>query len=228
MKSQLIIDIMLLRHGRTDYTEKGLDLTALGEAHSREVAEKSILPWLERLQVRREDLSIITSPAARAKGTGTLISQVVGNDLGIVVCDILKPMAWRDPIRARTILGEMKKRGGYIDYETEACFADAFIFETYSEVKERWYIFFAQYVTSITHRTEMCRATVLVAHYELLCNITRDLFGVVSSETSALQHTEPIYLSLYQTDDPNLILIEGKVRDMANSRLFDMTARQFA
>ena len=94
MSSQLIIDIMTLRHGRTDYTEKGLDLTPGGEAHSREVAAKSVLPWLYSLQVRRGDLSIITSPAARAKGTGTVISQVVGNDRGIVVYDILKPMTW--------------------------------------------------------------------------------------------------------------------------------------
>ena len=87
MKSQLIVDIMALRHGRTDYTEKGLDLTEEGEAHSRQVAEKSVLPWLDTVNVRKEDLSIITSPAARAKGTGTVISQVVGNDFGIV--------AWR-------------------------------------------------------------------------------------------------------------------------------------
>ena len=218
---------MALRHGRTDYTEKGLDLTDEGEAHSREVAEKCVLPWLDALQVRRQDMSIITSPAARAKGTGTVISQVVGNDRGIVVYDILKPMAWRDATRARTILGEMKKRGGYIDYETEACFADASLFETHSEVKERWYKFFAQYVTSVLHRTEMRRATVLVAHYELLCNVTRDLFGVVSSETKALQHTEPICLSLHRTDDPNLILVEGKFRDMVNFLLYNMMTRQF-
>lgn len=227
MSSQLIIDIMALRHGKTDYTEKGLDLTEEGEAHSRQVAEKSVLPWLHSLQVRREDLSIITSPAARAKGTGTVISQVVGNDRGVVVYDILKPMAWRDQARARAILGAMKTRGGYIDYETEACFADASTFETHREVKERWCKFFAQYITSVTHRTEMRRATVLVAHYELLCNITHDLFGVVSSEATALQHTEPISLSLFRTDDANLTLVEGKFRDMANFRLFDMKARQF-
>ncbi len=218
---------MALRHGRTDYTELGLDLTVEGEAHSRQVAEKSVLPWLYSLQVQREDLSIITSPAARAKGTGTVISQVVGNHRGIVVYDILKPMAWRNSIRALAILGEMKKRGGYIDYETEKCFADASIFETHGEVKERWYKFFARYIISVTHRTEMPRATVLVAHYELLCNVAHDLFGVVSSEATALQHTEPISLSLHRTDDANLILVEGKFRDMADFRLFDMTARQF-
>lgn len=227
MNSQLIIDITLLRHGRTDYTEKGLDLTDEGEAHSRQVAEKSVLPWLDVLQVRRQDLSIITSPAARAKGTGTVISQVVGNDRGIVVYEVLKPMAWRDPVRALAILGDMKKRGGYIDYETEKCFADSSIFETHKEVKERWHKFFAQYITSLTHRTEMCRATVLVAHYELLCNVVHDLFGVVSSEATALQHTEPIFLSLHRTDDANLILVEGKFRDMANFRLFDLNHRRF-
>lgn len=218
---------MVLRHGRTDYTEKGLDLTVEGEAHSRQVAEKSVLPWLNSLQVRRENLSIITSPAARAKGTGTVISQVVGNDRGIVVCDILKPMAWRDSVRALAILGDMKKRGGYIDYETEKCFADASIFETHSEVKERWYKFFAEYIISVPHHSEMRRATVLVAHYELLCNVVHDLFGVVSSEATALQHTEPISLSLYRTDDANLTLVEGKFRDMASFRMFDMTLRQF-
>lgn len=218
---------MALRHGRTDYTEKGLDLTEEGETHSRQVAEQCILPWLDTLQVRKEDLSIITSPAARAKGTGTLISQVVGNDRGIVVYEVLRPMAWRDQARACSILGEMKKRGGYIDYETEKCFANASIFETHSEVKERWYKFFAQYITTVTHRTEMRRATVLVAHYELLCNVTHDLFGVVSSEATALQHTEPIALSLCRTDNANITLVEGKFRDMANYRLFDMTARQF-
>lgn len=227
MSSQIIIDIMALRHGKTDYTEKGLDLTEEGEAHSRQVAKQNVLPWLHTLQVRCEDLSIITSPAARAKGTGTVISEVVGNDGGIFVYDILKPMAWRDSIRARAILGAMKARGGYIDYETEACFADPSIFETHDEVKARWHKFFALYITSISHRTDMRQATVLVAHYELLCNITHDLFGIVSSEAMALQHTEPISLTLHLTDDANQVLVEGKFRDMANFRLFDMTARQF-
>lgn len=227
MNTLPIVDILLLRHGRTDYTEKGLDLTQEGEEHSRLVAKNHVLPWLDTLQVSVENLSIITSGAARAKGTATVISKTINQDRGFVVYDMLRPMGWRDPSRALAILSEMKKRGGYIDYETEPDFANPSIFETPTEVKARWYKFLAGYIASIVPEGKNRRATVLVAHYELLCNIVHDLFGIVSSEATALQHTEPVFIAIHRTKIKSTVLFEGRFRDLANFRVFDVANQRF-
>jgi hypothetical protein len=120
-------------------------------------------------------------------------------------------MIWRDPIRAAAACNGLSGKG-YINYETEPVFADPAIFETPAEVRARWYAFLSEYISS-AFEGKSAQSTILVSHYELFCNVVNDIFGIAPSESTALQHAEPIALTVYPTDHKERVCIFGLFRD---------------
>ena len=218
--------ILALRHGKTAYTDIFPDITKEGEAEVRHFAHTAVLPWITKHSIAEGKLSVIASPAPRAQGTAATILNELARPELIITERKLSPMIWRDNAAALHALGGLQGKG-YFDYETEPVFADSKIFETPEEVRLRWYGFFAEYIRSNSKSSIIPNHAILVAHYELLCNLTHDLFGIVSTEENALRHNEPIYLSISPTSTDGHVRILGQFRGKFSLATFDINLYSF-
>jgi broad specificity phosphatase PhoE len=197
------------------------DLTSEGEAHIREVASDHVVKWIFKYAIDLPQLAIISSPSPRAQYTASLVAEVLAYKASVVIHDELQPMIRRDPDRVLAAYKGLSGKG-YIDYEKEPVFADPTIFETPAEVRERWYSFFGEYISS-AFEGKSAQSTILVSHYELFCNVVNDIFGIAPSEGTALQHGEPISLSVYPTDHKERVNIFGLFRGKITTVNFDLS-----
>lgn len=214
------LHLLCVRHGKTNYTGVFPDLTDEGMEHVRSVANNQIPEWIKTFNVPNNRFAIISSPAPRAYGTASVIAEELGDTNPIIIRDELGPIIWKDAERCKIALKGLSGVG-YIDYETEQVFANPKLFETPSEVRTRFYSFFAHYINTAFDAPQPLHG-ILVSHYESLCNITRDMFGIVASEMTALQHVEPIALSVSLTNNPRNVYIVGVFRDRRAHVLFDL------
>ena len=218
------LELLCVRHGKTNYTGIFPDLTNEGMEHARSVANTDITQWMTQHRITNEQLVIISSPAPRAHGTASIISGEIGNTTPIFIRDEIDAMMWRDKERCLSACKGFSGKG-YIDYETEPVFADSELFETPDEVRARWYNFFARHINVALDAPEP-RHSILVSHYEVFCNITKDMFNVIASEKTALQYVEPIALSVALTNDPRYVYIAGTFREQKSHSLFDLVGQR--
>jgi len=212
----LLLQFLCLRHGQTQYTGAFPDLTGEGIAHMKKVGKTIIRPWIRTRQALSGRLQVISSTAVRALGSAHTAMVHINWRQGVDLVEEIGPMAWRDEALCQQALKGLVGRG-YIDYETEPVFADASLFETPTEMRQRSFKFFADYVRD---RWVLIRCCILFSHYEFLCPWTNELFGIVPSEETALKHGEHFELSFYQVNDSTM-LIRGTFRGEKKEALFD-------
>lgn len=222
---KVILSFLCLRHGKTRYTGILPDLTEEGIAEVRSVALKHVGPWMDAERAAGRNPVIEASPAPRAHGTALVVAESLQLRRRVRLCEDLNSLAWRDPARARAACQGLSGKG-YIDYETEPVFADASIFETPSEVRDRWYQFLAKRIM-IARRSPSRRSAAVVSHYEVFCNPTRDLFGIVATESTALQYAEHLTLRVKRGTCGRLVEVEGEFRGERRSAHFDLEKKRF-
>ena len=205
--------MLLIRHEKTRYVDPFPDLTDEGLERAQQLAEGPVRAWMTKHEVEPDRLRMLSSTASRAHGTAWTIAKEIGYTYPhrISFPDGLGPMVWRDEKKAVELLSVFRGKT-YVDYETESVFKNAEVFETPSEARTRFYATLARELKHHLHFS-WYRHAIVVSHYELLCNIVHDFFGIVASEHTALQHGEPIQLS-FQRYPPygNEILIFGEFR----------------
>lgn len=219
-----VLQILCLRHGETKYTGQPNDLTPEGELHVRQVAGSLVSSWVRVSQIAHHDLVIMSSPAPRARYTAEVVAEVLGYKGPVRIRNGLQPMIWRDHDRALAVCKGLSGKG-YIDYETEPAFADSTIFETPDEVQKRWYAFFSEYIRFALAFGP--KQVICVSHYEVFCNIVRDIFGIVATETTALQYAEPIYVYVITTADVDKVVVVGGFRHQVAAVQFHLPTCSF-
>ena len=219
-----VLRLLCLRHGQTRYTGVLPDLTEEGQAKVKRAALVDVSYWIRRNKIASAALRIVHSPAARAEGTASIIAEAIRHPHPIVVNEEIGPMAWRDPIRCKEALGGLFGRG-YIDYETEPTFGDSSLFETQSEMRERRFAHLARRIDAAARGTEP-QCEIEISHYEFLCPLTAELFGVVASESTALQYVEPIELAFYEMGN-DVYYVSGRFRNLDRSAAFSLRGRVF-
>lgn len=216
--------MLCVRHSKTNYTEVFPDLTVEGIKHVRNFTNPRVKHWMTEHDIEPAKLDVISSPAQRARGTAALITSAIDPNILVTAQNGIDAMKWRDKERCfdacKGLLGK-----GYIDYETESIFADPKLFETPDEVRVRWYTFFSRYIKTAMD-SESPRPVILVSHYEVLCNITRDLFGIIASKETALGHGECIALSIYSSRNPHEVYLSGVFRGHEVDMIFDLSTQQ--
>ncbi|OGZ05835.1 MAG: hypothetical protein A2845_03455 [Candidatus Lloydbacteria bacterium RIFCSPHIGHO2_01_FULL_49_22] len=219
------LEILCLRHGKTNYTEKFPDLTPDGILHVRKVATETVLPWILKHGINPRVLGIVASPAPRALGTAANVAEVIGYQGKILPQGEIGPMARRDSVRAALVYRDLRAGKQYVSYETDPAFRDRTIFETPPEVRARWYAFLADYIRCA--RIHGPRHMIFVSHYEVLCNIVHDLFGIVASEPAELRHAEPIFLSVSDYAPSVSVIISGQFRGKEALGVLDLWDHSF-
>ncbi len=214
-----------MRHGETRYTGVFPDLTDEGVQQATRAANVDAAYWMRRNRIHHDDLRIVSSPAPRAHGTADIAAKVLRHPYSIALDSELGPMAWRDTARAKAALGGLSGRG-YIDYETEPTFGDPEIFETQSEMRERWASCFARYIADASRRRTPTNYAWF-SHYEVLCHPVREIFGVIASRETALRYAESIELSVRRMSR-DVFHVSGRFRDLERVSLFDIENRTFS
>ena len=224
MDQSVTLEIICLRHGKTHYTGQQRDLTPEGEVHVRQVATDSVLPWMEKHRVDVRNLKIYSSPAPRAGYTAWNIAEVIRNKKMLMPTLLpemkLGPTEQRDPARAKEVYSALSAGKRYVSYETEPAFQDSTIFETPREVRARWLAFFASYIRdSFRHGR---RHSILVSHYEVLCNVVSDFFGITPTQEAELGHAEPIFLTITGTNDSDYVCLSMSFRGQDVGCIFNL------
>lgn len=225
MQQEPILRMLCLRHGDTRYTGVFPDLTEHGLAQAVRAANVDVVHWMRKHKVDATALDIISSPAPRAHGTAHTVAQVARLPNPIQLEKRLDQMAWRDPVRCKEALGGFAGKG-YIDYETEPAFADETMFETPSEMRVRWFTFFAHHIDRAA-KQKVSGYCLLTSHYEVFCHIVAGLFGITASAETALKHVEPIELTIFEMGAEKYY-VTGIFRDMNRSAVFDLADLSFA
>lgn len=215
------LQILCLRHGKTNYTGIFPDLTDEGVEHAHHVANTRVIQWIRENQIQLDELQIVSSPAARALGTAFIISGEIEHTLPVAIRDEIDAMIWKNGTDCLVALKGLSGKG-YIDYETEPVFTDPKLFETPSEIRERWYAFLSKFIKGVVDKP-IPQHAIFVSHYEVFCNIIRDLFGIIATAESALGHCEPIALSVSFTNDPTIVNLSGTFRGQTVHAIFDLS-----
>jgi hypothetical protein len=130
----------------------------------------------------------------------------------------LGPVVRRDEERARKVYADLGAGNRHVSYENEPDFQNPKIFEPPMEVRARWYDDLARYIMY-----HSAHPAIFVSHYEVLCNLVHDVFGIVATKETELRHAEPIYLTISEFDrESGLVLIAGKFRDKASEAIFNL------
>ena len=96
---QPAVRMLLLRHGKTNYTGIFPDLTEEGLEQVRGVSERDVCSWVARYEIEHKNLAIVTSPAPRAHGTAWEVAKYIGHPKRLNFADGLGPMVWPSPHR---------------------------------------------------------------------------------------------------------------------------------
>lgn len=222
MSQKLSLEILCIRHGKTAYTNAPNDLTPEGKAEVEQVAVAEVLPWIDAHRIDVRNLRIQSSTAPRAHYTAQCISEIIQRSKlfapSLLPAEGLNPVGCKDEKRAEEVYRALRAGDRHVSYENEPGFQDPTIFELATEVRARWYDYLARYV--MYHSAQ---PAVFVSHYEVLCNLTHDLFGIVATKDTELRHAEPIFLSVTEHDRENgLVLISGKFRNHTSEAIFNL------
>ncbi len=191
-----ILRLLCMRHGKTNYTGKFPDLTEEGVHQVNTWGLDQVGSWMKEYSIYPERVSIVSSPASRARGTASLIRDGIGHTEEIHVVEDIEPLRWKDPERCADVL---KGMSGYINLETEPRFADQSLFEPLHEVHDRWNKYLKRSLETAVLEGKS-RDIILIAHYETFCGIVKSLFAVASEQETELRHVEAIELAFYRGD----------------------------
>lgn len=212
--------LIFVRHGATQYTGTYPDLTEKGEkdAHSAARHIESAL-----LEYQNCQLILHSSPQARALGTADILKNDLKEKFSVPfhvsVLSELDAVQIRDPERAQAVYTTLGS-GGYIDYEGADQFEDPTMFEPRSEVRARFFRFLIGRIRQISRENTI---EVFVGHYELFCNLVAEICHIEATESTSLQHCEPIFVLVKCTDAPTAYSIECHFRGKIYVRTLAVT-----
>jgi hypothetical protein len=196
MKSK--IDVVFVRHGKTNNTNVFPDITPEGNSEVLDLAQSELLQWRNTKNIHNDNIILLSSPADCALGTIDSIRCELGYTARITSTMDLRPMDHRSPTRSKPAF--MALPSGYIAYEDEPIFRDMTLFETVDECAIRARLFL-KWMPGLIAR-EQKSAAIIVSHYEILSAYLRDFFYYNPSSEGALKNAEPIYASFsYMKDD---------------------------
>ena len=165
---KLALELILVRHGETHYTDTYPDLTNNGE-YQAQLAGRAIQGMINGYTA---PVIFHTSPAARARGTMNLLQAEIGSTEPVSILQDLRPLDALDTNTAHQYWYDNPK----INYFGDPIFSASTPFEPRHQVGKRWVEYW---------NTQCCRASctenplivVAVTHYEIMAPIVRAFFA---------------------------------------------------
>lgn len=218
--------VFFLRHGHSFYTEKFPDLTNRGV--------ETIVKSANLIQTFLNDNSsvfIVTSPAARARGSAAIIAKTIGYHGSIKKEYAIQGAIIKDKKKGRALLEEYMSSGRIraldMAYRTDSRYEEMpDIIEPRSKIKKRFFEYFAKLIEILLARKRPLNL-ICVSHYEILYHFVEYLFDLDYAKDEPLDHGEVIAVSIFDIgiQDVNVVEIEvtfrGKTVGKLGKKFFD-------
>lgn len=204
--------IVFLRHGQTEYTEVYPDLTEQGKLTIRKSAER-----IQTLCRESQNIQIVSSPLPRGLGTASIVAKTIGFQ-GSIRRDVgLQAVVVRDKERGMKIFEEQIAangiRGLCMSYGTDPRYEDPEIFEPRSEVKRRFFRYFARLLRMMMANTGFSMFVINASHYETLYHLVERLYNLDYEKDEPLSHGELILFSVFDIGIQNVVEFEVTFRN---------------
>lgn len=214
--------ITLLRHGQTEYTDEYPDLTAEGTA----TIEKSAAQIAKGLR-HDEEPTIVSSDKARARGTADIIKEKLGYPKDVKIQPSMSAMELRDQERAKAIFEELLAenksahseeapvRGVDRAYLHDQRFEDATIYEPRSEVEKRFFRNLEYTIRAfnvVRKHEELQKPHIIgVSHFELLGQLSEQVFNLTERGEEPLKHGELIEIEVLAPEERGEDIVELQI-----------------
>jgi len=227
--NEVVIDF--LRHGKTEYTEKGRDLTPEGEEQIRKGAEGIV----EKIDPEKEIIVLWSSPAVRAQGSEEIIKELL-NERRIKAykdseINTMRNFDQRDKEFMEKFWQEAEKKG--ISPETlytQKGQDKSDKFETQEEVRERTERVF-NWIGYLTERANLQSKKlhiIGVSHFEFLNPVIEDVFGYKIKEKDFVKYGEGIRVNFDYNPTDKEMQISAEFRGEKKDNItFDKKKRKF-
>ncbi|MGD1003127.1 MAG: phosphoglycerate mutase family protein [Minisyncoccia bacterium] len=195
---QVVVDF--LRHGETNYTDVGRDLTAKGESQITEAAQRIV----ETIDPEKDVVVLWSSPARRAQGSEEILKELLA-EKGVEIrkeseISSLRNFDQKNKEFVSKMWPELKAQGK----SPEEAFArdpifqeESDKFESQPEVRERagrvfnWIRYIAEHAQLQGKRLRI----IGVSHSEILNPVMEDIFGRKIEEGNGVKNGEDLRIS---------------------------------
>jgi len=229
--TEVVVDF--IRHGKSVYSEQGRDLTPEGEkqviASAREIIEK--------INPAKEIVVLLSSPAARAKGSAEIIAGLMDEKKIEIyhrgVTGSMRNFDQKDKKYLEELWHDAEKAGVSADvlYAKHPKFqAQSEKFETQGEVRKRAERVFnwIRYLAEHAKKTDKTIHIIGVSHFEFLNPIMEDLFGHKVEEGKGISYGEDLKVIFNYNKTTHKMNIEAEFRGNKKSNIiFDKKTRRF-
>lgn len=223
-----LFKLTLMRHEEPHYKDMGHDLTDAGVAGAKATGEK----FKDEEHLSEEDeLYLLHSPRARAKGTLEFVAEGAG------IKD--KPMRQIKHIRSTDFhkMEEIKETFKKLNFEPEALAKDHYenpvfrerpdIVETNAHKKERLYRSMEYLIRfALKHPKEKPPHVIAVSHFEIITNIIDDVFGIENMDKyNSPSFGEAVFVEGMETEDKDKVKLKVRYMQFSREVIFDRTKR---
>jgi len=230
-RTEVVVDF--IRHGKSAYSEQGRDLTPEGEKQVVASAKEII----EKINPAKEMVVLLSSPAARAKGSAEIITGLM-EEKGIEiykrgVVSSMRNFDQKDNKYLEELWQDAEKAGVSADfiYAKHPKYQDKNEkFETQGEVRKRagrvfnWIRYLAEHVK----KTDKTIHIIGVSHFEFLNPIMEDLFDYKVEEGKGISYGEDLKIRFDYNKDLKKLDISAEFRGQKKENIiFDKKTRRF-
>lgn len=224
-----LFKLILMRHQETDYTEEGHDLTDRGIEGAKETGREM---KTDTFFSPEEKVALFHSPKPRAKATLDFVSEEAG---------------FQDEGRAVKVLGsskilDMKAFESHIEELeddlariAEAHYIHDFhqnhpeLIEPHAKKKERLYRAMEYFIRAAVKNEDtqpgQTAQALAVSHFEILTHLVNDVFDIKNTGYRSPLMGEQIKIIGFQTEDPEVIILEVEFRDFQKKVTFNRKTR---
>ena len=219
MSRRLLGQAIFLRHGQTEYTEVFPDITEEGIKTIKKSTEL-LRPFIEHYQ----NVIIIASPMARAQGSAAVIAKVLDYKNKIRLEPNIQGAIAKDRQKAKALFYEHVSNGGIralsVAYGTDLRYEDGKIIEPRSEVRKRFFEYFAKLVRQLYVSPNLPLCLIHISHYEVMYHLVESLFNLDYKKDEPLLHGEIVAISIYDIEIENVVEIEVTFRGKTIKKKF--------
>jgi len=225
------ITVDFLRHGKTEYTDKGRDLTLQGEQQIRESAERII----ETIDPKKETVVLWSSPAPRAQGSEEIIKEALAKRKIEVYKDseihTMRNFDQKDKEFMEKFLQEAAEKGISPDvFYAQQKRGKNEKFETQEEVRKRmervfnWIRHLAEHANLQGRKLHI----IGVSHFEFLNPLIKDIFGYEAERGESVTFGEIIKVNFDYNSANKEMSISAEFRGQRKDNIiFDKEKRKF-
>ncbi|MFS8131022.1 MAG: phosphoglycerate mutase family protein [Candidatus Dojkabacteria bacterium] len=205
-------DVLLVRHGKTKYTQEGLDITEEGIEETRKTA-REMKDYLEGF----DEIIVVSSPTARTQGTAKIFLEELGMNANVKLLRSIRTVDIYDLDKfteynvshSGEVYGQMWFQDPNLEEKTE-------IMDGRSNVNKRSFRFLYHIGNFIKRRAEKGKKVCVIAftHFEVGSNYVKALYPDVENfpQTNALGlgNSEAIVMSFSPDSDDIIIKAREK------------------